>query len=1262
MALEDVLAACAPKFSRPPAILLALGVLLALVIVGPGCSEKPQPPPTFCGRDEHCAAGQRCRGGVCVNEADGGADDDAGTTPPADAGRETDGGWGDGAPPDGGPPPGDLQPADVEADGAAGPDGGSREDAADLESTPDLSPNPDTSAPDAAPDGGSQPDACVATEERCDGLDNDCDGEIDEPGDDVGAACAAGVGECEREGVLRCVDGVLRCDAVPGDPEPEACNGVDDDCDGAVDEALAGAGEACGTDEGECRRGIRGCVQGAWVCVGGRPPAEELCDGLDNDCNGRLDDVDGGCFCTAGQQRPCGSGAGECQLGLQTCGLAGRWGLCEGGTVATHERCDGLDNDCDGLADNGNPEGGAACGTATGECRAGRQTCIDGQLLCQGAVGPQDEVCDGLDNDCDGLVDESNPGGGAICGSNVGECVTGRVVCTLGGLQCLGALGPQPEVCNQVDDDCDGETDDVAGGCECAGVDERVCGSDVGACEPGRQRCDGGTWGPCEGERRPSKERCDGVDEDCDGETDEELPDVGRPCGENRGECSAGALQCEQGELVCVDAVLPRPERCDGLDNDCDGAVDDDPEEVGGVCGTEQGECAQGLLVCSAGEAVCAGAQPPTAERCDGLDNDCDGDTDEEDPEGGQRCGTDEGACLAGRTACVEGTLRCAGATQPGEEICNGVDDDCDGEVDEIAGGCLCTAGDQRACGSDTGECQVGQQTCTDAGIWGPCEGELRGSSERCDGLDNDCDGETDEQDPDLGAPCGEDQGACTPGRLVCADGELTCEGGRGPTAERCDGLDDDCNGAVDDQPEGEGEACGSDVGECRPGARRCSDGAWVCADARPERAEVCDGLDDDCDGETDEGAAGTGAPCGTDAGECRSGQTACVQGELVCAGGQGPTAEICDARDNDCDDAVDNVPGGCECLAGAQRPCGHEQGQCLPGVQDCVAGVWSACVGGLGPRDEQCDGLDDDCDGETDEGDPGGGQPCGSHVGECRFGATVCVQGELLCEGGRGPEAERCDGLDNDCDAEADEDWPALGTPCDGDDGDACPNGAWACGGEGFLLLCTGDAPVPGCPGIDDDGDGLRNDQEAWLGTDPRDPDTDDDGVGDGEEDPDHDGITNRVELGMGSNPLPVLQLSAAQLEPGVTTVAVVLRQPEPNLRPRLFELFLSYDPEALLWDEASGERGPALVEANKGLIVQQIDVGRLRLVGLGMNADRIPDGTLLSIRFAPTGPVEAPTPLAFELESSVLAPMSANEALTLGIGHPADPLLLWP
>ncbi len=156
-----------------------------------------------------------------------------------------------------------------------------------------------------------------------------------------------------------------------------------------------------------------------------------------------------------------------------------------------------------------------------------------------------DEVCDGFDNDCDGEVDEGfdqDGDGYTTCGTVPGEPGTldpGRVDC----VDDDPAIYPgADEVCDGFDNDCDGETDP---GCECTEGEERPCGSDVGACMQGVQRCEGGRWGYCTGAVTPAdRDVCDGRDEDCDGEVDED------------GGCPEG-YGCHDGE--CIDLTPPEP-------------------------------------------------------------------------------------------------------------------------------------------------------------------------------------------------------------------------------------------------------------------------------------------------------------------------------------------------------------------------------------------------------------------------------------------------------------------------------------------------------------------------------------------------------------------------------------------------------------------------------------------------------------------------------------------------------------------------------
>ena len=156
------------------------------------------------------------------------------------------------------------------------------------------------------------------------------------------------------------------------------------------------------------------------------PP--EICDGLDNDCNGFVDDREPPCECLDGATRPCGTDIGVCEFGTETC-ASGSWGACLGGvgptTTSMDESvdalCNVLDDNCDGQTDEGCgcvPPAIQACGTDIGECTSGTQGCqSDGTFgPCMGEVGPQPETCNGLDDDCNGLTDDGlNPPTAIAC-------------------------------------------------------------------------------------------------------------------------------------------------------------------------------------------------------------------------------------------------------------------------------------------------------------------------------------------------------------------------------------------------------------------------------------------------------------------------------------------------------------------------------------------------------------------------------------------------------------------------------------------------------------------------------------------------------------------------------------------------------------------------------------------------------------------------------------------------------------------------------
>jgi N-acetylneuraminic acid mutarotase len=562
---------------------------------------------------------------------------------------------------------------------------------------------------------------------------------------------------------------------------PEVCDNKDNDCDGQTDEGNPGGGGTCsGGGQGVCATGTFQCTGGSIQCVPNVPSAE-VCDGLDNDCDGQTDEgnPNSGGSCTTAGQGICADGTFQCIGGALQCVQDNN---------PTLEVCDGLDNDCDGQTDEGNPGGGGTCSAGgQGVCATGTLQCTGGSVQCVPNV-PSTEVCDGLDNDCDGQTDEGNPGGGGTCATGLpGVCAAGTLQCSGGGLQCI-PNGGSPEVCDGLDNDCDGQADEgnPGGGSTCSAAGQGACASGTLQCSAGSLQCVPGS---------PSTEICDGLDNDCDGQTDEGNPGGGGACSAGgQGVCASGTLQCSAGSLQCVPGS-PSTETCDGLDNDCDGQTDEGNPGGGGACtGSGQGVCAAGTLQCSAGSLQCVQNNNPSPEICDGFDNDCDGQTDEGNPTGGAPCTTGlPGVCSAGTTTCQGGTLECAPNAAPTSETCNAVDDDCDGQVDEgnPGGGNSCTTGLPGPCANGIRECQGGLLQCV-AQVAEP---------ESCDGEDNDCDGSVDENNPDGGAACSTGQdGVCDAGIETCQDATLVCEQVTQPSAEICfSALDEDCDGEIDE-------------------------------------------------------------------------------------------------------------------------------------------------------------------------------------------------------------------------------------------------------------------------------------------------------------------------------------------------------------------------------------------------------------------------------------------------------------------------------
>ena len=903
-----------------------------------------------------------------------------------------------------------------------------------------------------------------------------------------------------------CYSGHACQDAKGSDGAGKQCIKTTGECSCSPPMILDGAKTTCSAVNtvGSCQ-GSRKCAASGLTACDAPTPATETCDGLDNNCDGATDEANA-MDCKEFYQDKDNDGFGKlattakCMCKPADLFTATTASDCDDDNPKVKpglvDDCNGIDDDCDGVVDPGFPDTDAD----------GSADCVDPDIDNDGTANAADcapanvnisptvtETCNDIDDNCNGAIDEAAASGCKMLytdvdGDGFGKAVDGEkapCLCKASGTNSatvagdcddtLAAVNPSAvEQCNDKDDNCDAKTDE-------------------------------------------------GCDDDKDGVCDGKLVVVGIP------------VVCPQGGKDCDDsnsAISPvAKEICaTSIDENCDGATDSgtdakdcvnffkdaDKDGFGGgqaqcLCAADGAFSATNNKDCNDNSALQSPAKPEICNNS--LDDNCDGNQDEPDavacqpyytdPDGDGYGAADQ-ACLCGPSQ--SHTTTKSGDCQPNNpqigpgatEICNGIDDNCKNGVDETdSKGCVVYFADEDQDG--IGNTKLSKCLCKSAAPYtatanGDCDdtkaSSKPGALETCDGVDNDCNGKTDEIGADgcktvyidkdgdkFGSPAsaaclcalGGDYNATKGGD--CNDGDQGIFPG---AQEFCDGQDNNCSTSVDEEnaigciqylKDSDKDAFGvSGSGKClcKPlypytefTGGDCDD---TVATVNPKIAEICDNVDNNCDGQTDPAGSDGCSPFYLDkdtdgygtvlaAPKClcdaKSPYTTAVAGDCNDNDPKSyPKAtEYCDGKDTDCDGIVDPKGAqGCkayfldldsdgwggnaisQCLCNADAPFSTTKtGDC----NDNAASVYPDAT-------EMCNTVDDNCNGQTDESaqgtqqfyldNDGDGYGTGTPINACAAKAPYSATKAGDCNDGNsavnpGMTEVACNGLDDNCD-----------------------------------------------------------------------------------------------------------------------------------------------------------------------------------------------------------------------------------------------------